>query len=287
LTNIQTHTLLIDIATRNIISLPVTENVGAAARIMAEKKISSIIIIDAKGHPLGIVTERNILKAMQQECNPNTGIDQIMSAPVITASATMTCLDAYQVCQRDGIRHLVVVDDKEILLGVVSETDFRLRISLSELSGRRKVSSVMSRSVFTLNSNACLIDALSHMHDHRDSCVIVTNENRQPIGIVTERDIVRLYAIHATNQNTTIQIVMTTPVVSILIDRSINEAALSMLTAKIRHLVVVDNLGKLAGLISEHDLTHTMALNLIDDKMMADGTLLRTLIEAMSRHYLV
>jgi diguanylate cyclase (GGDEF)-like protein/PAS domain S-box-containing protein len=278
--HIEQSTLLIDIATRNVVRLSPDESVGEAARIMAEKCISSIVVTDEGGHPTGIITERNILHVMQSGCPPETALQKVMSSPVITVPKSMTCLDAYQVCLRDGIRHLVIVDDDKLLLGVVSETDFRLHINLTTLAGRRQIASVMSRSVFSLQPQASLLDALNLMQSHRDSCVVVV-EGERPIGIVTERDIVRLYSGNPKQADIPVREVMTSPVLSILLGNTINEAADRMLTAKVRHLVVVDHAGRIAGLLSEHDLTHAMTLGLIDDKLIAEGAFLHTLVKTI------
>ena len=53
--------LLISIATRNVFCLAPSDSVGKAARMMASKHISSIVVTDEGGHPAGIVTERNML----------------------------------------------------------------------------------------------------------------------------------------------------------------------------------------------------------------------------------
>lgn len=277
---IEQNTLLIDIATRNVVCLTPGDSIGEAARIMAEKRISCIAVTDGDGHPLGIVTERNMLHAMQSECPAETTLREVMSSPVITVPESMTCLDAYQVCLRDGIRHLLIVDDSKLLLGVVSETDFRRHINLSVLAGRRQVASVMSRSVFTQPPQTRLRDVLNLMHSHRDSCVVVVEAER-PIGIVTERDIVRLYSCAPERIEIPIRAIMTSPVLTISLENSINDAAERMLTARVRHLVVVDHAGQVAGLLSEHDLTHTMALRLIDDKLIEEGAFLHTLLNTI------
>ena len=134
--------LLIDIATRAVVQLAACDNVGRAAHIMAEKRISSLVVTDANGHPVGIVTERNMLRAMQSGCPQETALQEVMSAPVITVPQSISCLDAYQLCLRDGIRHLVIVDGEQRLLGVISETDFRLHLNLTALAGRRKIATV-------------------------------------------------------------------------------------------------------------------------------------------------
>lgn len=273
-------TLLIDIATRNVVRLAPGDSIGEAARIMAEKKISSIVVTDGDGHPAGIVTERNMLNAMQSGCQPGTALQEVMSAPVVTVPASMTFLDAYQICLHDGVRHLVIVDDDKLLLGVVSETDFRLHINLTALAGRRQIASVMSRSVSSLSPEACLRDALNLMQSHRDNCVVAVEAER-PVGIVTERDIVRLYSGNSERIDIPLREVMTFPVLTISLDSTINEAAERMLAAKVRHLVVVDHAGRMAGLISEHDLSHNMALSLLDDKLAAEGAFLHTLMNTI------
>ncbi len=278
--NINQSTPLIAIATRNVVCLAPDDSVGEAARIMAEKRISSIVVTDGNGHPLGILTERNMLQAMQSVCQPRTPLKQIMSSPVITVPASITCLDAYQICLRDGIRHLVIVGYDGTLLGLVSETDFRLHINLAALAGRRQVASTMSRSVFSLPIESSLKDTLLLMQAHRDTCVVVV-EDEHPVGIVTERDIVRLYSHTLDRTDIPVREVMTSPVLTIPLDNTINKAATMMLEAKVRHLVVVDDSGRLAGLLSEHDLTQAMALNLIDDKLIAEGAFLHTLMNAI------
>jgi len=278
--DIEQNTLLIDIATRNVFHLAPGDSIGKAAHIMAEMRISSLIVTDEEDHPVGIITERNILLAMQSGCTPETPLQAVMSSPVITVQESMTCLDAYQVCLRDGIRHLVIVDSDKRLLGVVSETDFRLHINLAALAGRRQIASVMSRSVFSLLPEDHFQDALDLMQSHRDTCVVVV-EDKFPLGIITERDIVRLYSGDSVRTDMTVSEVMTSPVLTIPLDYTINEAAEQMLISRVRHLVVVDHAGQLTGLLSEHELTHAMALGLIENKQTADGAFLHTLINTL------
>lgn len=278
--NIDQNTLLIEIATRNVIRFNPDANVGQAAISMAEKRISSIVVAAKEGKPLGIVTERNMLHAMQSNRPPETALREIMSFPVITVPATITCLDAYQVCLRDGIRHLVITNAEEEMLGVVSESDFYLHIKLSTLAGRRQIASVMNRSKLSLAPEASLQDALNLMETHKDNCVVVTEAER-PLGIVTERDIVCLYSRNSTQTSIPIRDVMTSPVLTITLDNTINEAAERMLAANVRHLVVVDSVGRTAGVINQHDLTQTLTLNMIDDKLILDGALLQTLVNTI------
>jgi diguanylate cyclase (GGDEF)-like protein/PAS domain S-box-containing protein len=267
-----------DIATRDVVDIAQHSRLGQAARIMAERHISSILVVDDAKHPLGIITERNILRAMQAGHPPDTPVTEIMSAPIISVPELMTCQEGYLLCQRKGIRHLVLIDASARLAGVVSETDFRLHMNLTTLAGRRPVAAVMTRSVLSLPPEASLREALELMEEHCDDCVVVVAD-KHPVGIVTERDVVRLYAHE--NAQPTLGEIMVSPVRSVATDTTVNDAASHMLDARVRHLVVLDHAGGLAGMINEHDLTQTMALGLIDSKLDAERAFLRTLVDTI------
>jgi len=269
--------LLIEIASRNVIYCNPDANVSEVARSMAEKRISSIVVADSNEKPLGIVTERNILHAMQTKRPPETALREIMSSPVITVPPSITCLEAYQVCLRKGVRHLAIANADESILAIVSETDFSQHIKLAALAGRRQVASVMTRFKFSLPPQASLQAALNLMQAHQATCVVVV-EAEQPVGIVTERDVVRLYSSNLKQTAVQIGEVMTANVQTITHNSTINEAAERMLAAEIRHLVVVDSAGAVAGVIDEHDLTQIWAMNLADDKQVLDVAFLHTLL---------
>ncbi len=271
---------LIDIATRDVICLAADATVGEAARVMAQRRFSSIVITDAARHPVGIVTERNILHAMRAGSLPETALRACMSSPVVVMSGTTDCLDAYQTCMREGIRHLVLVDDGGTVAGMVSETDFRLHLHLTALAGRRQVSSVARHAVTSLPGHSSLMQALNLMQSQRETCVVVS-EDEKPVGIVTERDVVRFYSREPERVSVPLFELMTSPVLTIHSDATINEAAKLMLKKKVRHLAMVDAEGRMVGLVSEHDLTQTMASGMLDEKFEVDEIFLRTFVDTI------
>ncbi|OGS90245.1 MAG: hypothetical protein A2Z95_02400 [Gallionellales bacterium GWA2_60_18] len=277
--NIGQQTPLLGIATRDVTRLAPDDCVGEAARLMSEKRISSILITDEQARPLGIVTERSILLAMQSGLPPETALREVMAAPVVTVPESVTCLEAYQICLRDGIRHLAIVDGDGRLTGVASETDFRLHMDIAALAGQHQVAGVMARAELCLPPQTSLLDVLNLMQFRRDTCVVAVEHDR-PVGIVTGRDIVRFYA-HEQHASITLGQVMNAPVLTIRQGDSINEAARVMLDSRVRHLVVVDEAGCMAGLVSEHDLTHVMAHGLIRDWQSLESDFLRTMIDTL------
>ncbi len=278
--DIQPDTLLIDIASRNVAALAPDNTLGEAAQRMAELRISSLLVADAAGHPLGIVTESTMLQALLDKAPHDTPLHKVMAAPVISVPADTSCLDAYHISLQHGIRHLAVVDTKNCLLGIVSETDFRLHINLRVLAGYHHVTTVMQRSALCLGRHEPLPDALRMMRLHHDNCVVVT-EQEIPVGILTERDIVRLYSGTHQPDNLTVEAVMTTPVLTIPVHCTAHTAADRMLEARVRQLVVVDPQGKMVGLVTEHDLTQVMVHSVVEESASVDSLFLGTLINTI------
>ena len=247
---------------------------------MAQRRFSSIVVVDEGHHPVGIVTERNILKVMHDRVPLDSPLRSGMSAPVITMSGERDCLGAYQECLRVGIRHLVLVDERNVVTGVVSETDFRSHLGLTALAGRRKISSLAKHSAIALPPNCALTQAIELMQTQRKSCVIVI-EDEKPIGIITERDMVRFYSGERSYTDLVLGQVMVAPVLTISRDATTNQAAETMLTHKVRHLVAVDNEGRMVGLVSEHDLTQVMVGGLAEERAGIEESFLRSLINTL------
>lgn len=86
-----------------------------------EERISCLIIVD-KGQPIGIVTERDVVRYMQQGVSRDTLIENIMSTPIVTIAPDTTLYEASRVMEKHLIRHLVVWDGKAIA-GLLTNTD--------------------------------------------------------------------------------------------------------------------------------------------------------------------
>ena len=94
-----------------------------AAELMTERRVGSAVVLDPDSEGLGIITERDILKALGRGLDPDTEqtADHI-TWDVVYAAPTWTIEEAAQAMVRGGFRHLVVVDADEVM-GVISVRD--------------------------------------------------------------------------------------------------------------------------------------------------------------------
>ena len=115
------------------------------------------------------------------------------------------------------------------------------------------VKHVMIENVVTTNPNITVKDAIKTLNEKHVGSIVVTDDNEKCVGIFTERDAVRIIA-NEVPLDTTIDQVMTKNVVTIGEEASLEEASRLVISHRIRHLPVVDNKGKLTGLLSVRKL---------------------------------
>ena len=130
--NEKSHTSLIvqDYMNPNIITLDSYASVLDAAKEMANKKVSSLVIKTSFGNVIGILTERDIVNIIANGVPPDGIIaSSLMSSPIMSIHATMTMEEAARIMIQNKIRHLLVTKKEKgsvlesTILGILSVSD--------------------------------------------------------------------------------------------------------------------------------------------------------------------
>jgi len=220
--------------------------------VMANKAISSVVVVEGR-RPVGIFTERDALRIIPELLDPKTTtVGSLMSGNLVVAPKHLDLFEAYHLCAQKNIRHLIVVDDEGDLFGIASDTDFMKVLGLDVFSGQEKVENIMSFDTSSLTKHATLNDAIVLMVKSSARAVVMT-EAEKPIGIITERDLVRLGREHV-DSNIPLVDVMSSSVITVQLGRSNYFAIELMRQHQIRTLVVVDDYGVFQGVLTEHDV---------------------------------
>ncbi len=119
---------------RNIMKIGIetiedTASAQQAAKKMKDKNVSSLVVVDEKGKPQGIVSERDLVtKVCTTDVLTNTIKNkEIMSSPLITISSKSSPSEAADLMLQHNVRHLLVVDntnDVNSVVGIVTPLDF-------------------------------------------------------------------------------------------------------------------------------------------------------------------
>ncbi len=107
------------------ITVTLDTSVREAIGVMDQMRIGSIIVADpVRRLPLGIFTLRDLLhRVALQGCDLEQPIANVMTGGLITVKPQTTAYQAAVLMARHGIRHLIVVDGEDRLLGIVSQND--------------------------------------------------------------------------------------------------------------------------------------------------------------------
>lgn len=124
--------------------------------------------------------------------------------------------------------------------------------------GRVKVSDVMTAAAVTDAPDDTLAQASAKMWQQQTGSLLVM-EAEEMIGIVTERDVLKLVAEGLDPKSVPLRDVMTKDVVTVGPDVQLRDAAQTMFDHWFRHLPVVDTSGNVVGIISLRDLVTLLA----------------------------
>ena len=128
------------------------------------------------------------------------------------------------------------------------------KLSTKGLPQHRTVSDVMTRRVHVAGPQAPFKHLVRLIGENRVSSIPIVDQQGVPIGIVSESDLL-LDENHVKGPKDSIASkFMTSPVITVAAHASRNEAARLMRARNVRRLVVVDERGRIAGIVSRSDL---------------------------------
>jgi CBS domain-containing protein len=126
------------------------------------------------------------------------------------------------------------------------------------------VEELMIKNVVTVHSDTLVEEAVKIMNTHEIGCLVVV-ENGKPVGIITERDLLKR-VLEQDRPPKTVKIaeIMSKPLIYGNSQMELEEAARLMFRKKVKKLPIMKD-GELVGLITLTDLARTAH---IDQKMM-------------------
>ena len=113
---------LFEAMNKNVITVKKEVTILDVMRLMREKEIG-FIIIEEDNEAVGVITDRDIVLSLSRELSLTTPINKIMKKYVITASEETELEKATDIMGYMQIRRLVVVNNENKIVGILSTTD--------------------------------------------------------------------------------------------------------------------------------------------------------------------
>lgn len=298
------HLRVADVMNHDVISVTPDTPVGELVRLLLERGLRAMPVVDAERRVIGIVTDVDLLQCgvsqlplhLQQllpgaeraahlaavAARPERAAD-VMTPNPTTISATASLTQAALVMTAHDHKRLPVVDEAGRLVGMLSRSDLLQTVantfaSSSEvlpgsiLTTAKTVGEVMIRDVPTVTPETPLAETLDRILSTPRRRVIVVDQDRRVVGIVSDGDILRRAArpvapgllqrfaiwigggarppeLELALKNLTAAAVMTSPVLTVNPDTPIINAVELMIERRIKRLPVVDAEGRLVGMV--------------------------------------
>jgi len=134
--------LIRDIMTTNVITVPSNASVFEAKRIMDKKKLRRVPVLDG-GKLVGVISSKRLEKAIPRKLTSSSNIwdiaysmatlhqrpvSEIMQTEVVTAKPDMTVEEAVALAQAKKVGGLVVVENGDKIVGILTTNDIFYRV---------------------------------------------------------------------------------------------------------------------------------------------------------------
>ena len=122
----ETATLRVkDVKVRSVMTASPDERALDAARRLSDKQLGTLVVVDATGRPLGILTDRDLMErcVVQGRNARRVRVGDVMSGPVIWVRDDDPLDDALERMARLSVRRLPVIDGRQRLIGILALDD--------------------------------------------------------------------------------------------------------------------------------------------------------------------
>ena len=137
--HIETLARVADVMTREVATVAPATPVKEIARVLAQRRVSALPVVDLEGRVVGVVSEADLLlkegrgaladpprrfeaasRRAQRAKAGATVAAELMTAPALTIAPEASVADAARLMRERGVKRLVVVDDHDRLAGIIT-----------------------------------------------------------------------------------------------------------------------------------------------------------------------
>lgn len=297
---------VVDIMREEVVTVAPSTPVAEVMALLLQRELRSVPVVDDSARPVGIITDGDLLRranllvrlGLQEELSgaevhtqlaalQRSGLTaaEIMTQPVITIHSNDSVRHAALIMAEKELKRLPVVNDRGHLVGWVSRIDLFRTLDYHFIAAPpltpgqaqgASVAELMITDVATVAPGASIEAVLHALEQNNRRRVIVVDEQRRVLGIITDKDILRRSRLrsHPTLLHRIQRLLgvddearellppsseravdlMTTPVYSVRADTPLPKALHLMIQHNIKRMPVVNDSGQLLGLLGRNSV---------------------------------
>jgi CBS domain-containing protein len=232
------------------------------------------IVVASKNKPIGIVTERDIAKFLEQDKTAKA-LDEIpikyvmKKMPIVIPDGVEDHLEQCAArMEAFNIGSVVLVNDSGDIIGILTKTDITKAFA-KIFGGQYQVKDYMTKKLVTCRKTDSLRFALNMMNRNNISRLVVTDNKGSTVGIISTNDFLkhsdyftngqtrtRDYLLPLKSENLQVRDLLTEDLLTIEEGDDLASAANIMIKNKISGIPVVDSEKNLVGIIDKSDIVN-------------------------------
>lgn len=188
------------VMTQKVVSIKMSAKISEAIRLMTEKNLGGLPVVDENNSVKAIITERDIANLFADRLS-GVNVAQLMSQEVVTALSKTTIFEAEQSMVTQGFRRLPIIANDKVV-GIITAMDIIRFFGSGEVFKHLKSGTIIqvlntpafeiaSKNVSTIEPTADVGQAAKIMQD-KDIGAVPVIENSKLVGIITERDFFKI-----------------------------------------------------------------------------------------------
>lgn len=240
-----------NIASTQVVSVDINDKIAKAIDRMIESDHRDIFVVD--NNLYYVLTSIEVLRLKQENIDIDEPISSLELRRVPAVHKDMNVLNLLKYL--DGLsEYICVINDDNSIYGLITHTDITSNIDPEIIMDNYTLKHILklTRRVKWVSKDASTADILSQMYATESDSVIVV-EDKKPIGILTTKDVVRLIK-EKSDLKLPIKTYMSSPVDCVEKDTSVRDSLEFVKAKHYKRLVVVDEDGQLAGIITQKEL---------------------------------
>jgi CBS domain-containing protein len=188
------------VMTQKAVFIKSSAKISEAVKLMKEKHVGGLPVIDSENHVIGIITERDIVNLFANKIS-SIKVAELMSKTVVTALTKTTIFEATKTMTAQGFRRLPIVSDGKVV-GMVTAMDIIRFFGSGEVFKHLKSGTIIqvlntpaleiaSKQVLTVGPDSDVGQAAEIMRNRKIGALPVVKDEKL-IGMITERDFFKI-----------------------------------------------------------------------------------------------
>lgn len=117
-------------------------------------------------------------------------VSQLISKKPVTANGKISIKEAAKIMKKEGVGSLVIVDNSNKVLGIVTERDILYAIADEEPLDE-PITNIMSQNPVTIEENADISEAIALMTSREIRHLIVVDHEEKVKGVISIREVAK------------------------------------------------------------------------------------------------